>query len=119
MTALEKIEQYLDENKSRYEVIHHARAFTAQQVAEAEHVPGKMQIKVVVLNGEGHFYLAALPASHHVSVEEFSKIVGQPCRLATEAEFQGLFPDCEIGAMPPFGHFYNLPVYADASLEED
>ncbi|MBI5394944.1 MAG: YbaK/EbsC family protein [Verrucomicrobia bacterium] len=119
MTALEHIEQYLKQQKVRYEVIHHARAFTSQQVAQAEHVPGKMQAKVVVLTGDGSFYMAVLPASYHVAVEEFGKVVGRTCRLATEAEFKNLFPDCEVGAMPPFGQFYNLPVYADASLEED
>lgn len=119
MTALEHIEQYLKQQKVRYEVIHHARAFTAQQVAQAEHVPGKMQAKVVVLKGDSNFYLAMLPASYHVAVDEFGKVVGRTCRLATEAEFMNLFPDCEVGAMPPFGSFYNLPVYADASLQED
>jgi len=119
VTALDRIEQYLKERKVRYEVIHHAPAFTAQQVAQTEHVPGRMQVKVVILTGGGSFYMALLPASYHVAVEEFGKVVGRPCRLATEAEFKALFPDCEVGAMPPFGSFYNLPVYADASLQED
>lgn len=119
MTALERIEQYLKEKGVRYEVLHHARAFTAQRVAQAEHIPGKMQAKVVVLHGNGKFYMAALPASHHVDFEMFKKVVGHACQLATEAEFKDFFPDCEVGAMPPFGHFYNLPVLTDASLEED
>jgi Ala-tRNA(Pro) deacylase len=119
LTALERIESYLKEQRVKYEVLHHAQAFTAQRVAQAEHVPGKMQAKVVVMTGNGSFYMAVLPASYHVNLEEFRKLVGRSCRLATEAEFKSLFPDCELGAMPPLGRFYNLPVYADASLEED
>jgi Ala-tRNA(Pro) deacylase len=119
VTALEHIETYLKQQKVHYEVIRHARAFTAQQVAQAEHIPGKMQAKVVILTSDGRFYMAVLPASYHVAVEDFGKVVGRACRLATETEFKTLFPDCEVGAMPPFGHFYNLPIYVDASLQED
>jgi len=119
MTCLERIEQYLKQQGVRYEVLHHARAFTAQRIAQAEHIPGKMQVKVVMLRSGDQFYMAVLPAVAHVDVAAFTKVVGKPCRLATEAEFKDLFPDCEIGAMPPFGSFYMLPVYADELLEED
>jgi Ala-tRNA(Pro) deacylase len=119
MTCLERIEQYLKQQGVRYEVLRHARAFTAQRVAQAEHIPGKMQVKVVVLRGGGQFYMAVLPAIAHVDVAAFNRVVGRECQLATEAEFKDIFPDCEIGAMPPFGSFYMLPVYADDLLEED
>ena len=119
MTCLERIESYLKQQGVRYEVIHHANAFSAQRIAEAEHIPGKMQVKVVVLRSGNQFYMAMLPAVAHVDVASFSKVVGQPCKLATEMEFKHLFPDSEIGAMPPLGSFYMLPVYADDLLEED
>ena len=119
MTALERIEQYLKQKGVRYEVLHHAAAYTAQRIAQAEHIPGKMQVKVVMVKADGQFYMAVLPAVEHVDVVAFGKVVGKTCRLATEAEFKDLFPDCEIGAMPPLGSLYELPVYADALLEED
>jgi Ala-tRNA(Pro) deacylase len=119
MTCLERIEQYLKQQGVRYEVLHHACAFTAQRVAQAEHIPGKMQVKVVVLRADRQFFMAVLPAVAHVDVAAFSKVAGKPCKLATEAEFKGLFADSEVGAMPPMGSFYNLPVYADDLLEED
>ncbi|MCX6907243.1 MAG: YbaK/EbsC family protein [Verrucomicrobia bacterium] len=119
MTCLERIEQYLKQQGVRYEVLHHACAFTAQRVAQAEHIPGKMQAKVVMLRSGGQFYMAVLPAVAHLDVGAFTRVAGKPCKLATEAEFKHLFPDCEIGAMPPLGSFYMLPVYADDLLEED
>jgi len=119
MTCLERIEQYLKQQGVRYEVLHHARAFTAQRIAQAEHIPGKMQVKVVMLRSGDQFCMAVLPAVAHVDVAAFSKVVGKPCKLATETEFKDLFPDSEIGAMPPLGSFYMLPVYADDLLEED
>ena len=119
MTCLERIEQYLKQQGVRYEVLHHACAFTAQRIAQAEHIPGKMQVKVVVLRADSQFLMAVLPAVAHVDLTAFSKVTGIPCKLATEAEFKDLFPDCEVGAMPPLGSFYSLPVYADDLLEED
>ena len=119
MTCLERIEQYLKQQGVRYEVLHHACAFTAQRVAQAEHIPGKMQVKVVVLCSGNRFFMAVLPAMAHVNVTAFDGMLGTPCRLATETEFKGLFPDCEVGAMPPMGSFYMMPVYADDLLEED
>ncbi|MFA6562818.1 MAG: YbaK/EbsC family protein [Verrucomicrobiia bacterium] len=119
MTCLERIEQYLKQQGVRYEVLHHARAFTAQRIAQAEHIPGKMQVKVVMLRSGDQFYMAVLPAVAQVDVGAFNRATGKACKLATEAEFKDLFPDCEIGAMPPLGSFYMLPVYADDMLEED
>ena len=119
MTCLERIEQYLKQQGVRYEVLHHARAFTAQRIAQAEHIPGKMQVKVVMLRSGDQFYMAVLPAVAQVDVGAFNKATGKKCQLATEVEFKDLFPDCEIGAMPPLGSFYMLPVYADDMLEED
>lgn len=119
MTCLERIEHYLNQQGVRYEVLHHPRAFTAQRVAQAEHIPGKMQVKVVMLRAGDKFLMAVLPAVAHVDVAALVKLAGNPCCLATEAEFKELFPDCELGAMPPLGSFYMLPVYADDLLEEN
>lgn len=119
MTCLERIEEYLNQQGVRYEVFHHAPAYTAQRIAQAEHIPGKMQVKAVILRSGDQFYMAVLPAIAQLDIVAFNKVVGKPCKLATEAEFKDLFPDCEVGAMPPLGSFYMLPIYADDMLEED
>ncbi|MBI5821171.1 MAG: deacylase [Verrucomicrobia bacterium] len=119
MTCLERIEEYLNQQGVRYEIFHHAPAYTAQRIAQAEHIPGKMQVKAVILRSGEQFYMAVLPAVAQLDIAAFTKVVGKPCKLATEADFKDLFPDCETGAMPPLGSFYMIPVYADDLLEED
>lgn len=119
MTCLERIEEYLNQQGARYQVFHHAPAFTAQRIAQAEHIPGKMQVKSVILHYADQFYMAVLPAVAQLDIAAFNKVVGKSCRLATEAEFKDLFPDCELGAMPPLGSFYMIPVFADDLLEEN
>lgn len=117
MTILAKLKELLDANDVHYEVHSHRRAFTAQEVAAADHVPGREMAKVVMLRDDGQFFMAVLPAPGHVSLDRFAKAVGRPdMRLATETEFADLFPDCELGAMPPFGHLYGIPVWVDESL---
>jgi Ala-tRNA(Pro) deacylase len=73
---------------------------------------------VVVQAGE-EYYLAVVPASYHVGLEKLSQVIDLPARLASETEFASLFPDCELGAMPPLGELYGLQVYADESLIAD
>jgi Ala-tRNA(Pro) deacylase len=120
MSIPAKLKELLDQNKILYTSITHSPAYTAQGVAKAMHVPGKELAKtVVLLAGEKETILAVLPASSHASLPHLSAVVGKPLRLATEKEFAGLFPDCELGAMPPFGELYNLPVYVDESLASD
>lgn len=120
MSIPARLKALLDKNSVRYTAITHSPAYTAQAAAEAMHVPGKELAKTVVLRaGEEETILAVLPASAHVNLRELSVVVGKPLRLATEKEFAGLFPDCELGAMPPFGELYNLPVYVDESLASD
>jgi Ala-tRNA(Pro) deacylase len=73
----------------------------------------------VVIAAGAKTALAVLPASYHVNLKKLGDLIGEPARLATEEEFIGLFPDCELGAMPPLGELYALPVYVDKSLEAD
>lgn len=115
-----RLKQFLDDNGVGYDVMHHDPAFTAQQLAARLHVPGREFVKVVVVKLDGSFALAALPAPLRVNFKLLAQGAGaKKCQLASEAEFQQLFPDCELGAMPPFGNLYNLPTYVDQELTAD
>lgn len=116
----EKLEAYLREHKVAFEVQHHPVAYTAQAVAQSEHVPGKMVCKVVMAVADGKMVMLALPAPLRVDLAKTASALGaKEVRLAHEDEFAALFPDCEVGAMPPFGNLYNTPVYVDQALAED
>jgi Ala-tRNA(Pro) deacylase len=120
MPILSKLREYLDKNGVKYEVAAHRQAFTAQEVAEAQHVKGKEVAKVVMLRSGGDFIMAVLPAPYRVDLERAKGALGKTdLALATEQEFAGLFPQCEAGAMPPFGNLYRLPVYVDQTLTRD
>src|SRR5881409_3569030 len=109
---------FLNENKVRYEILHHPEAVTAQRIAQAEHVKGRHHTKVVMIkSGEQHL-MAVLPADRQVDLEKVEKAIGKSASLAQEQDFKSLFPDCAIGAMPPFGNLYGLPTYVDKRLSE-
>ncbi len=119
MTMSARLKSYLDENKVPYTLMSHSPAYTAQAAAATLHVPGKELAKSVVITAGEQTALAVLPASFHVNLKKLGELLGKPARLSSEQEFISLFPDCELGAMPPFGQLYNLPVYVDRSLEAD
>jgi Ala-tRNA(Pro) deacylase len=120
MECRDRLENYLRENGVPFEVQHHPRAITAQEVAATEHVPGKMLAKVVMVLADGEMVMLALPAPYQVDLEKVGKMLGaEEVRLAEEEEFEVIFPDCEVGAMPPFGNLYELPVYVEEALAED
>ena len=106
----------LDENKVRYEVLQHPEAVSAQRIAQAEHVKGRHHAKVVIVKAGDAHLMMVLPADHHIDLEKVEKAVGKAVSLDKEQEFKSLFPDCAIGAMPPFGNLYGLPTYVDQSL---
>jgi Ala-tRNA(Pro) deacylase len=114
-----RLEAFLRQNQVPFELHHHPRAYTAQEVAATEHVPGRMVAKVVVVWAEGRLSLAVLPAPLRLDLEKAAAALGvRSVRLAREEEFEPFFPDCETGAMPPFGNLYDVPVYVDRSLTE-
>lgn len=119
MTMSARLKELLDKNKIRYTAMTHSPAYTAQAAAATLHVPGKELAKTVVVKAGQDTVLAVLPASYHVNLKKLSELLGKPARLASEQEFADLFPDCELGAMPPFGVLYGLPVVADKVLTED
>jgi Ala-tRNA(Pro) deacylase len=119
MGARERLEEYLRGEGVAFESGRHPEAFTSQEVAAAEHVPGRMLAKVVVVTDDGDMAMLVVPSHHHVDLEQASAAIGRRVRLATEKEFAPAFPDCDPGAMPPFGNLYDVPVYADRALTEN
>ena len=115
-----KLKEFLDKEKIKYLSITHSPAYTAQEVAASAHVPGKELAKTVIVKVDGKIAMAVLPANRKVVVQELREITGaDQLQFATEVEFKNLFPDCETGAMPPFGNLYGMEVYVAPSLAED
>ena len=119
MSISTRLKGFLDENQIPYSVMTHTTAYTAQGAAATMQISGKELAKSVVLRAGEEMILAVLPAPNHVRLDRLAADVGKSVSLAIEQEFSGLFPDCEPGAMPPFGSLYNLPVYVDESLAAD
>lgn len=118
--CLESLRHTLDEDRVWYEVMEHPEAVTAQRVADVEDVPGHTFVKSVVVLVDDEPYLLALPAPHVVDFEALLKdLKASSARLATEDEFGPLFPDCEVGAMPPFPGPNGLPVLMDRDLRDN
>lgn len=120
MNCRERLESYLGESNVAFEVREHPTAFTAQEVAAAEHVKGRRFAKVVIVVADGEMWMAVLPASENVSFSRLRAALGvTSARLAHEEEFASRFPDCDTGAMPPFGHLYGLHVVLDETLSRN
>lgn len=116
----QKLKEHLDAHGIRYVTIKHSPAYTAQELAATTHIPGKEVAKTVIVTVGHDMAMAVVPASHVVDFELLreaarDRVVG----LATEDEFKNRFPDCEVGAMPPFGRLYGMETFADAALAED
>ncbi len=116
---IEKLKRFLDENGVKYTCIQHSRACTAQEIAELAHIPGKELAKTVMILLGSQVGMAVIPASHLVDFRSLSHVAGVPVDLADEGDFVELFPNCDVGAMPPFGNLYGLPVYVSETLAED
>jgi Ala-tRNA(Pro) deacylase len=120
MSISQKLKVYLDCERVHYDVLPHPEAYRALAIAQILHAPEKEMAKVVIVKVDERFVMMVLPASWNVDLHRLREVfVTNHVRLATEDELKGLFPDCEVGAMPPFGILYGLPVYVDRSLTED
>jgi Ala-tRNA(Pro) deacylase len=112
--------KFLDENKIRYVRISHSPAYTAQEIAASAHIPGREVAKTVMVKVEGKMQMVVTCASCQVDLDELKRAVGaEKVELATEDEFRGLFPECELGAMPPFGNLFDMQVFVTEELAED
>ncbi len=118
--AIASLTEFLDRNRVRYLVISHSPAYTAQGIAGLTHISGKELAKTVIVKLDGSLAMAVIPAKFHVDLLLLKRVAGaKNVALATEDEFRDRFPECETGAMPPFGNLYGLPIYAEESLEKD
>lgn len=120
MSVSNRLEILLEESGVRFEVIDHPVAFTAQEEAAASHVPGRHWAKTVAVLIDGEPALAVVPATRRLDLRKLMKIVGtEQVTVAHEAEFQGLYPDCDLGAMPPFGELYGQKTFLDEALRAE
>ncbi len=116
---LKKLIDYLEENQVRFTRVIHSTAYTAQVIAHRAHISGNVLVKTVVLkNPQEKFIMGVIPANYQVDLEKISELHGEKLELATEEEFEKLFPGCETGGMPPFGNLFDLPVYVSESLAQ-
>ncbi len=119
MTCLERLSAYLRENCVPYTIHHHPVAYTAFAIAASEHIPPHAFAKVVMVFIDGRMTMLVVPADTRADLVRLADVIGaREICLADEREFAPLFPDCEPGAMPPFGNLYGLPVYLDRDLAE-
>jgi Ala-tRNA(Pro) deacylase len=119
MSIPRRIRDYLDSQKAPYEWLPHPQAFTAQEVAHSLHVSGKRLAKTVVLDADGRLVMAVLPASHRLIMPELKAALEvRRLEMLPENELAKIFPDCDLGAIPPFGNLYGIEVWVDRTVEE-
>jgi Ala-tRNA(Pro) deacylase len=116
MEMPKRLMECLNDAKVQYEVLRHSEAVTAQRIAEAEHVKGRHQAKVVMVKSGDQHLMVVLQADHQIDLEKIEKVIGKAVSFDKEDEFKSLFPDSAIGAMPPFGNLYNVITYVDKDL---
>ncbi|MFQ5772043.1 MAG: aminoacyl-tRNA deacylase [bacterium] len=117
---VKKLKEFLDDNKIKYVTISHSRAYTAQEIASTSHIPGKELAKTVMVKIDGKMAMAVLPASYRVDFDLLKNASGaKTVELANEDEFKDMFPDCDTGAMPPFGNLYGMDVFVAEKLAKD
>ena len=115
-----QLREFLDAQQVRYVTVHHSPAFTAQEVAASAHISGYEMAKTVMIKVDGAMAMAVLPAPLHVDLRHLKELTGaETLELASEAEFKSMFPECELGAMPPFGKLYGMETYVANRLAED
>ncbi|MDF1549329.1 MAG: YbaK/EbsC family protein [Bacteroidales bacterium] len=117
---IKKLKEFLDSHEIEYLTIHHSIAYSAQKIAAKTHIPGKELAKTIMVKVDGKLAMAVLPASYNINFSLLKEAIkAEKVVLASEFEFKDIFPQCEVGAMPPFGNLYNMEVYVAESLAED
>lgn len=115
-----RLKDYLDKQGIRYVSIEHSPAYTMQEVAASAHITGKQMAKTVIVELDGKMAMAVLPANKKIVSEDLQNVTGsENVKVASENDFLKRFPDCEGGAMPPFGNLYDMDVYVADSLAEN
>ncbi len=114
------LREFLDQNKIRYVTVKHSVAYTAQEIAASAHIKGKELAKTVLIKVDGKMAMCVLPASYKIDFDLLKESLGgKNIRLANEVEFKDKFPECDVGAMPPFGNLYGMDVYVEEILAKD
>ena len=117
---VQKLKQFLDAQRVKYACISHSPAYTASEIAQSAHIPGRELAKVVMVTLDGRMAMSVLPANRKVDLNLLREAAGaDEAKLATEEEFRLRFPDCETGAMPPFGNLYGMEVFVSEQLAKD
>jgi Ala-tRNA(Pro) deacylase len=116
MAVAHKLASYLDKTGIQAEVVAHARTVTAVRTAKVTHLLRDRLAKGVLLRDGVGYLLAVVPASHHVELDAVQRLCDRPLSLADEDEIGRMFPDCELGAVPPVGAPYGLPMMVDDAL---
>jgi Ala-tRNA(Pro) deacylase len=120
MAILKRLKALLDEAKVPYEVYNHALAYTAQEIAAKQHFSGNEMAKVVMLEVDDRLVMGVIRGNDKINLNEVRDSLGaRHVRLASEDEFIARFPECEIGAMPPFGNLFGVKVCVDPALAQD
>ena len=113
---VKKLKEFLDSHKVKYVSMTHSPAFTSQEIAAAAHISGKQLAKTVIIKVDGHLAMVVVPANDQVNFAKLRDVIGATADLASESEFKDKFAGCEVGAMPPFGNLYDMPVYISSRL---
>jgi Ala-tRNA(Pro) deacylase len=120
MECRERLEQYFREHQVPFEVLSHSEAYTMQEVAASLHIPGKQVAKVVIVKADGKMAMLVVSSPDLLNFAKVGALLdAKNVRLAKEDEFGDLFPDCEVGGMPPFGNLYGIPVFVDQTLSNE
>ena len=120
MSVANRLKHLLEESGASFDLIDHPLAFTAQEEAAASHVSGRHWAKTVAVLIDGDPALVVLPATRRLDLAKLRRVVGtDSVEIAREAEFQDLYPDCDLGAMPPFGELYGQRTFVDESLRKE
>lgn len=116
---VKKIKEFLDKHNVKYVSVSHSPAFTSQEIAASAHVSGKALAKTVIIKIDGNLAMVVVPANHQVNFSKLREATGsKTVDLASESEFKDKFAGCEVGAMPPFGPLYDMPVYLSSLLSQ-
>ena len=117
---VKQLKEFLDSNNIKYVSIKHSLAYTAQEIASSSHIPGKEMAKVVIVKINDKMAMVVLPSYEQIDFKLLRKACGtNTVELAHEREFKDMFPECEAGAMPPFGNLYGMDVFVSEGIAEN